>query len=198
MSNKTLFFFDTETSGLDAKRHTILQIAWIIEKNGVPMVERSFDIKPDLNDDLNFAALDVNNFTIERMIAGKDRQYVLEIMRKDLKEAIGGGESIVPVGHQVSFDIDFLYALAAKGTETFWLNFGNGSMLTIKKPLCTLAMCHFLDYAGVLKLPDYKLTTVCKHLNIELTHAHDAMGDVVATRKVFHYAKSRILNFNKG
>jgi DNA polymerase III epsilon subunit-like protein len=107
---------------------------------------------------------------------------------------MGGGPPLVPCGHNVKFDVDFLYALAHKGTETWWLNFGNNDYLRLRKPLCTLAMCHYLDYIGKLNLDNYKLTTVCKALGIDLPEctAHDAMADVQATRTLFHKLKGML------
>lgn len=185
MNNKTLFFFDTETSGLMPDRHGILQIAWIIEKNGAVLRERVMDVKPGVID-LNLNALAVNNFTLERMMVARDAQVVLEELRNDVKLAVGGGPALTPCGHNVKFDIDFLHALARGCNATWWLNFGQNDYLNLKKPLCTVAMCHWLDYAGVLSLPDYKLTTCCKGLDIELVGAHDALQDVRATRQLFH------------
>jgi DNA polymerase III epsilon subunit-like protein len=184
--NKTLFYFDTETSGLESTRHTILQIAWIIEKNGAVMCERVFDIRPKDDADMCLAALNVNNFTIARMLAAREAPLVLGQMREDIKLAVGGGSALTPVGHNVKFDIDFLYALAKSRNETWWLNFGNNDYLKLKKPLCTVAMCHWLDYTGVLSQSDYKLTSCCKQLGITLEGAHDALQDVRATRQLFH------------
>jgi DNA polymerase-3 subunit epsilon len=185
--SESIFFFDTETGGLDPKRHDILQASWIIEKNGAVIVERVFDVKPDPCSDICMAALEVNNFSIERMMAGKERVMVLEILRQDVAAAVGGGKALYPCGHNVRFDVDFLHALAQKGSETWWLNFSPQTQyIMLKKQLCTLSMCHILDYRGLLSLQDYKLVSICKHLGIENINAHDALSDVRATRELFH------------
>jgi DNA polymerase III alpha subunit (gram-positive type) len=196
--NKTLIFIDTETSGLVAGRHTILQIAWVIERNGVILCEKTFDLKPSPDADLCLAALSVNNFTLERMQSACDPVWVLEQLREDVKKAVGGKGALIPCGHRVSFDIDMLHALAVKHNAHWWLNFGNNDYVLIRKPLCTLAMCHFLDSEGILHYTDYKLTTVCKELGVPLTEAHDALGDVQATCKVYHLLKAKIYSLGSG
>lgn len=190
---KPIFFFDTETGGLEPSHHALLQVAYIIEKDGAVMIERAFDIKPDDNSDVCLGALNVNNFSIDRMMAGTDRVVVLETIRQDVKMAVGGGCALVPCGHNVRFDVDFIYALAKKGSETWWLNFSPQSQyINLKKPLCTLAMCHYLDYVGKLNLSDYKLTSICKALGVDIINAHDALADVRATREVFHLLQKEI------
>ena len=194
--SKPLFFFDTETSGLDPKRHTILQIAWIIEYDGAPLIERCFDVRPDSNDDLCLAALAVNDFTLERMGAAKERAFVFETLRQDLREA--KDVQLIPVGHNVKFDIEFLNAAAQRGNDKYWLHFGNNSLVALKKALCTHLMCHYLEYCGDWYLPDYKLQTVCKAAGIVHEDAHDALADVRATRELFYYCSNRIRDINKG
>ena len=182
---KNMIFIDTETSGLVAGRHVILQLAWIIEIDGKIAIERCFDVQPDLDDDMTLGALKVNCFTLERMLCAFRRTAVLEKLYGDLM-TYASMNPIIPCGHNVRFDLDMLYALAKKGNETWWINYGLKAPLRICRPVCTLALCHYLDYKGHLNLSDYKLATVCKEFNIELSDAHDALADVRATRHVFH------------
>jgi DNA polymerase-3 subunit epsilon len=187
------FYFDTETGGLDPKHHALLQIAWIIENDDNEIVvERSFDLAPEYDADINLPALDVNGFTIERIKEGTPRAKVLETMRQDVKSAVGGGGPLIPIGHNVRFDIDFLYRAAQRGTETFWLNFGNNDYLALRKPVCTLALSNYLSYCGMINVSDHKLITMCNYFSIPVIDAHDALADVRMTRHLFHALKRRI------
>jgi DNA polymerase III epsilon subunit-like protein len=185
--DRKIFFFDTETSGLDPTRHTILQIAWVIEIDGEIVNQECHDLKADDGADLNLKALEINNFTLDRISRGREWRAVFEEMRVAVKKAVGGGRELTPCGHNVKFDVDMLYGMVKNSPEKWWLNFGpaNGH-ICLKKPLCTLAMAHYLDYRGDLSLPDYKLTSLCRHFGIQLPNAHDALGDILATRQLFH------------
>lgn len=189
---KSLFFFDTETSGLDPSRHCILQIAWMIEKNGAVMIERVFDIIPPSDRDFNIQALECNGFTSEKMKKGISASLMFKYMHEDIKQAVGGGGPLIPCGHNVKFDIDFLHSLACMYNENWWLHFGDNGYLELKKPVCTLAMSNYLNFTGKLNISKHKLESLCKEFNIHNDAAHDALGDVRATRQVFHKLQNLI------
>lgn len=175
-----MFFFDCETTGLDHKRHAIVQIAWIIKRGRDVIVKRSFDVAPDDTHDLNLKALEVNGFTLERLNKGIAAPVMISRMAEDVKFAMGGSEGLIPCGHNVKFDLDFLNTYVQKGSEKYFINYGPQSALMLARPVCTLALCHYLNYCGVLKLDNYKLANVCKEFSIPIS-AHDALSDVEAT-----------------
>jgi len=174
---KNILFLDFETGGFDPKRHAPLQFAYIIEHDGEIVKEECYDLVPDRNADLCLAALEVNNFTLERMKAGKDFSYVL----LQLKLACIPYNGIFPVGHNVQFDLDFLKAGADSAHENIF------AYLDIKRCLDTRAIAQWLAYRGRFtdRISDFKLTTLCAMYGIDID-AHDALGDVRATRKLFH------------
>jgi len=179
MPQNTLFFFDTETGGLEPARHAIVQIAWIIEVNGIVQNEMAFDICPEHDQDLNFSALAVNNFTFDRLKAGRNLSYVLCSLKQNLLAARQGSSLTLPVGHNVRFDIDFLIHAAKRCNENLFND------LNFSRALDTCAMLRLLCYQGKLDLSSCKLTTACEHFKIPI-QAHDALGDVRATRQLFH------------
>lgn len=178
---RTMFYFDCETSGIDPARHCILQIAWIVERDGIEKIRRCFDVKPPDNADLNLRALEVNGFTIDRMFSGIESSVMLNYLYEDIKLCIGGGGGAIPCGHNVRFDLEFLNSALQQTDRKYVLHYGNGSMLLMNRPVCTMSLCHFLNYRGFLKLDSFKLETVCKHFGIPID-AHDAMSDIMATR----------------
>ena len=74
------------------------------------------------------------------------------------------------VGHNVSFDISFIYNIAKKLSY----NFDNPLMDTLE-----------MARAKLPGLKNYKLATVVDKLNIVLENAHRAINDATATAKVF-------------
>ena len=189
---KTLLFFDTETSGVDAERNGILQIAWIIERNGEVFDECVSDVALPKDLSISLEALEINNFTLERMKKGRDACAVMEQLRLKLKSAVGGGPAAIPCGHNIKFDIDFLHRTAKRINAAWWCNFGQNDYLALRSPVCTLALCHYCAYRGILELPNYKLATLCGHFGIPLT-PHDALADIRATRSLFYKLDSLLI-----
>lgn len=192
MTAKTMFFFDTETTGLVPGRHAIIQIAWAIEKDGMVINRDAMNIKIADDDDICVKALEVNNRTLESLHIGVDAFTALEKMRNVIKTAVGGDGPLVPCGQNVKFDIDMLHAMAQKYRATWWLNFGSNDYLLLRKPVCTVSLANYLASQDALNLPDHKLGTLCRFFNIPLDDAHNAYADVEATRRVYHHLDTMI------
>jgi DNA polymerase III epsilon subunit-like protein len=175
----SILFFDFETGGIDHKRNPILQAAWILELNGEVIAEKCFDVKPGNDDEFNLGALAVNNFTIERMQKGKELSYVLCAMVQDLKSAVKGSDKTILCGHNVHFDINFLVVAADKTRENI------RNYVDLSNSLCTCAIARFLSYRKLIHVRNHKLVTLAEHFQIPI-NAHDALGDVKATREVFY------------
>lgn len=171
-----IIYLDFETSGLDPKRHAVLQAAWIVERNGEVLQERVFDVQPDKNDDLCMAALEINNFTLDRCKAGKYMSNVLSVFKQDCLQAAAPRLC----GHNIQFDLSFLREAADRAHENLFL------YLDTKKYLDTAAIARYLDYMGELSLDRYNLDACCTHFGIVNDKAHDALGDIRATRRLFH------------
>lgn len=170
-----IVYLDFETSGLDPKRHAVLQAAWIVERDGEVLQERVFDVQPDRNDDLCMAALEINGFDFPRIKAGKYMSHILTIFKQDCLQV----SSPRLCGHNVQFDVSFLKEAADRAHENLYL------YLDFKKFLDTAAIARYHDYLGNLSLEEYKLTSCCAYFGIE-HKAHDALDDIRATRELFH------------
>lgn len=172
-------FFDFETGGLDPKRNPILQAAWIIEKDGTVVSERCYDVKPEQNAEFTLEALDVNNITLDRMRAGKELSYVLSAMIQDARAVMEGSSLIRLCGHNVHFDINFLATACDRFREPLRQH------IDLSSSLDTCAIARFLSYLGMIKVRNHKLVTLAEYFEIPI-NAHDALGDVLATRCIFH------------
>ncbi len=54
----------------------------------------------------------------------------------------------------------------------------------------------FMEYCGFINLPNYKLTTVAEYFGIKLD-AHEAMSDILATRKIVKKLESFLQSLGK-
>jgi DNA polymerase III subunit epsilon len=172
-----ILFFDLETSGLDPKRHGIIQAAWIVEAQGEIIAEKSFDVALLPEDDVTPKALSINKFTLERITKGHNLVFVLNALKVDTS----GFVPVIPCGHNVQFDISFLIE-AGRKTGTFL-----GS-IDFHKTIDTLSVYRWLDFVNKHNFQNHKLETLCEYYHIPLK-AHDALEDVRAVRKLFHLMK---------
>lgn len=175
-----IFYFDVETTGLDPVQNAIIQLAGIIVIDGKAMEEFEFKIAPFETDHVSQEALDVHGYSVEDIKGFTTPsivyQHLLNIFSKYVNK-FDKSDKMTPAGYNVRFDMDFLKNFFLKNGDVYfgsWLNW---------KMIDPLPLLHFIDFAGGISLPDYKLASVCAHFGIEL-QAHDALSDIRATRQL--------------
>lgn len=180
-----VLWFDVETTGLKADKHSIIQLAAIVEIDGEVVAEKEFLIQPLKDREIDPVALQVNGrsseeiktepfLPVEKVFPEILRLFDLYIDRFDRSDKFFIG------GYNVDFDVDFLASLFGYMRNN-WL----GSYVNWVK-LDPIALVNIMTYMGLLDLPNRKLLTVCNHFGIELGEdAHDAIADIKATRELF-------------
>jgi len=178
--------FDTETTGLDARQNDIIQLAAIfLEGEPGKLVAKGEFItymKPRSFDTVTDEALRVNGITREQMegfIGPGEALYRFEEFLSQFIERYNPCDKAIPLGYNVSFDIDFLSQFYLK-LENHYL----GAWINRRLALDPLPLMRYIAYQGGIKLDSYTLESVCKHLEIPL-QAHDALEDIRATVKVW-------------
>ncbi|WP_407445462.1 TerD family protein [Rhodococcus sp. (in: high G+C Gram-positive bacteria)] len=152
---------DVETSGLRPNAHRVLSVAALaLREDG--SVEREFSSLVDPGGDPG--PVHVHNLTRERL-AGAPR---FEDIASELADILDGG---TVVAHNASFDYGFLDAEFRRAGKT----------LPVQQRLCTLALSRRLD----LDLPNYRLSTLAEHWQIQQLQAHDAYDDARVLTEIF-------------
>lgn len=157
----TYVVFDLETTGLEANKDEIIEIGGCkVEQGRITQTFSTF-VKPSKHIPREITELTGIN---DVMVA--DAPTINYVLPDFYKFCYG----TTMVGHNVSFDIGFIYNVAKKLSY----DFNNPLMDTIEMARKKLP-----------GLKNYKLGTVVERLKIVLDNAHRAINDATATAKVF-------------
>lgn len=180
-----VLYFDTETTGTDPKKHSIIQLSGIIEIDGIVKEEFNFKCQPDNYDDIDYEALEVNGVTVEELKTFEQPKEtyskLLEVLGKYV-DKFDKFDKFYPAGHNVAFDIDFLAEFFKRRGDDFFGSWQNWRCIDSR------LLANFLCYAGIIEPEHIKLSALCEYFKIDIK-AHDAMSDIRATRKLIQRLK---------
>jgi len=184
-----ILYFDTETTGTDAKIHEITQFAAIIEIDGVVKEEVNFRCQPTRWESIDEQALRTTGITIGELKCfdppTKMYEKIVQLLDKYVPKYSRMPDKFYPAGHNVQFDLDFFDAFVRQHGDAAIKKWGS---VTWKnwRALDSRVLANYLMLEDKLNhqygpLPDVKLATLCEHFKIPL-NAHDALSDIRATR----------------
>lgn len=188
MSSRKVLAVDVETTGLDPAKHEIIQLAAIYVQDGVEVASINLHFRPDSLQTIDPEAIAVHGQTVDTLMSYPPRKESHDVFINWLSQHIDRYDPLdkaYPLAYCGAFDMSFLQAhFNAQGDKYLgsWIN---------RRLLDPAALLSLLRYQGALVLPDHKLATVCKALNIPLV-AHDALSDIRATLTVFNRLLSLI------
>jgi DNA polymerase III epsilon subunit-like protein len=176
-----IIVFDVETGGLDCELHPITQIGIIAveSKNYNELLTYETFVKPYNNLEITQKALQSSMLSMTDILKGIDSETLLNNLIHIFKEVkIKGSKSGNPIlaGHNVGFDIGFLY-------ELFKFHKKRLSDFVSQERIDTLIDSR-RRWKGNLKSDDvsnFNLKSCCRRYNIDLVDAHGAMQDTKAT-----------------
>ena len=189
MSIKTVFL-DTETTGLDPKRHGIIQIAAIMDIDGVAVDRINLDIRPASCCACDPAALEVSGKTLEEIKAFPHEadQYraFCEWLGKHVSKFDRNDKAFFS-GYNSPFDAEFMRAFFDRnGDKYFGSWFWSGTI-----DVMGLALLKLRGERHAMQ--NFKLGTVAEavlggDVVAEMTSKiglHNAMTDIELTREIF-------------
>lgn len=182
-------WIDTETTGLDAQKHGIIQVAIIIDIDYQTVARSDFRMNP-IGKAMDPQAMAVHGLSEEQIAAyppamatkAKIETFLAQFINKYDKQ-----DKLVPAGYNVDFDLGFLQKLwEDTGDKYFYSWFAHA-------PLDIYRAHRLLEWLGVADAPaDRKLETMAKMYNIDTPNSHDAAADVETTRQIGEIIRSKI------
>ena len=178
-----VLWLDTETTGLDPKKCTPVQIAGIIDIDGEVKERFNLFTRPFKDSLITAEALEVTGKTAEEIWAYPEPFSTFKTLEGVLGKYVNKydrNDKFLLAGQRVGFDLDMMYNWFLKNGSNYL-----GSWISFKYKFDTLYIVQALQIIGKLPvLPNNKLTSLCEHFKVPLANAHDGMADIEATRAV--------------
>ena len=176
-------WIDTETTGLDAKRHGIVQVAGIIESCGAENISFNYMVQPFPEDEVEDKALEVSRITRDRLqtfASPRDVHADLIKIFSGVVDRFDKHSKMLFAGYNAGFDMDFMRAFFTKSGDKFFGSWFWWPPIDV----AILAGDALRDERH--KIPNFKLGTVAEYLGIlPKGDLHDAYTDIILTRDVY-------------
>lgn len=201
---KKILWLDVETTGLDAQKHGLIQLAMLMDIDGKIVDEISLDIQPFAKDMMSIGIDDIANIPTDISWAESQDTYedcrtptgitfadiigfihpyeamgkIISFLDKHIAKFEKSDKAYLG-GYNIRFDLEFLSSFCKKAKFAYLGSYLNWKCLD---PLYKLWQ---MDYEGEIALENYKLETACNDFNISIS-AHNAMSDIKATRELWY------------
>jgi len=191
---KKILWCDTETTGLDATRHGIIQLAMLMDIDGEIKGEVELKIQPFPEDTIEVFWRDIWGVHDHEFILPVNELRVLDVSTypspfiqiKSITDffdthisKFDKNDKAWVGGYNIGFDLDALSAFCKKVGFPFLGSYINWQRLDVLHALYQQTYKDGTSYA------DYKLSTICELYGIEL-EAHNALSDIKATRELWY------------
>lgn len=178
-------FYDVETTGVDHRKHSIIQLAGLIEKDDEVVDQFDYLIKPHPKAAIEPEAMAVNKRTVEEIMGFPEMGVVLKEFKKKLGlyvDRYDKQSKIMLVGfNNNAFDNFFLRNMFELCGDQFFNSWFYGNTLDVS----VLASQYLLSRRPAM--PTFKLKRVALELGIEIEkdRLHESVYDVELTRQIY-------------
>jgi len=180
------FWLDTETGGVDPQVNGIIQIAGIYQESktirGVSKTLESFEaLVHPRKTKITKEALEINGHKKKKIKKyPKDSLIKFTDFMDRYVQKFNKEDKLLIVGYNVKFDLDMIHAWAKRENFEFMGSYLDWRVVDV---LVLARTAHALGLMPENPV-DFQLGTICKIYGIKAP-THDAMDDIVATRKLF-------------
>ena len=176
-------YIDVETTGLDAVKQDIIQLAGIVEIDGEVDCTFEFTMQPHSYANIQQQAMDVHGYTVSDLEKFDNPLKVkaqLEGLFSKYINKFDKTDKFIFAGYNSPFDYRFMREWWKKCGDNFF-----GSYFEYKQ-MDVYPMFQMYVMAAQIDLPNQKLETAAEHFGLSFgeTGAHDAMADIRVTREL--------------
>ncbi len=175
-----LIYLDTETTGLDPVKNDIIQLAGIVEIDGVVKEEFNIRCQPFSYENIQQQSLDTNKMSLDMLKQFQTPQIAYKQFVTILDRYIdkfNKSDKFIPVGQNVKFDLDFLRQFFVKNNNKFFGSYVDYHSIDL------MVLSGFFTMIGKINPVNLKLGTIAEIMKVEFD-AHDALEDIRATREI--------------
>lgn len=190
---KKILWIDVETTGIDEKRHGLIQISALVDIEGKIVDEFNEYVRPFKNDYISKEALEKNNTTIDELKYNIEKYREACEVHEEFTEWMGKRvnrfdkkDKFIIAGKKVEFDIRFLRAWWEKCGDNYYGAWFHYPHLDLEQRLAEV-MLHEDNFL----LNRYRLGDICKFLDIELCDAHNSKYDIWATYQAWYVLEGK-------
>jgi DNA polymerase III subunit epsilon len=173
-----LLFIDTETGGLDPGKHSLLSLALVVWEN-MEIIDSQEILINDGILCVTKEALSINKIDLEKhKHSAKSSSQAIEEIISFIGKHFPRQRKITLAGHNVHFDVSFIRHFFSANNKDFSEFFSH-------RIIDTSSILYYLYLAGKIKQKAISSDEAFKLFDIEVEGRHTALGDAIATAKLF-------------
>jgi len=174
-----LLFIDTETGGLNPDKHSLLSLAMVVWED-MEIIDSQELLVNDEKLSVTEEALSINKIDIEKhkqsaISSNQAIEQIFLFINKHFPEQ----RKITLAGHNVQFDVNFLKVFFSQNNKNFNTYFSH-------RIIDTSSILYYLYLTGHLKHRSVSSDEAFELFKIKVEGRHTALGDAVATAKLFN------------
>ena len=193
---KPILWIDTETTGVTQERDQVLQLAGMIEINGVIVESFNYWVKPTDLGLISKGATAVNGITKEIASTYRDPREVVVEFRELLEKWLPATkkkynmkkDKYILAGYNTNFDAGMLNHFFALHSRKPFVQYTGFIKIDVYQRVQDL----MIERDWYWDLPKHGLSYICEVNDVDLGNkAHDAMYDIHATRELYLKLKEK-------
>lgn len=176
-------YLDTETSGLNPLKHSIIQLSGLIEIDGQVVEEFDFRLQPSEGETVSQPSLDICNITIEDLRTFPKPNLVYNQFISLLSKYVdryNKEDKFFLIGYNSRFDDEFLRSFFLKNDDEYYGSWFWWPTIDVAVLAAILTKEHRH------KFPNYKLGTLAQYFKIDIDgELHNSLTDCKITRALY-------------
>jgi DNA polymerase-3 subunit epsilon len=196
MTSDKILFVDTETGGLEADKNSLLSIALVVWQEFKIIATKEILINDGVLN-VTDTALKINGINLinHKAIALSPREAIIQL-EQFLLEHFSHDEKITLGGHNINFDVNFIRFFLNSNSYSFGKRFSH-------RYVDTATILYYLYLSGKIEQKAISSEEAFNLFNIKVENRHSALGDAIATTKLFSrllkliYKNAKIKNLDQ-